>query len=361
MSEQIDASFFATRILESLAEKRMQSRHNFFHRGGEISIWLNREASPAELVEAQFAFDELVRGRLIYQTSEQNWFAITDPGRESLKTGKFKEMFVSPKDGLIFLSHASPDQKAAVFLKAELEKRLPGVKVFLSCDPYDLKPGKQWSDEVRGALQRSSSLVVLATPSSIPRPWIWLEVGALWTRGHLVISACFSGLRMADLLSPLSHLQAIDLQNAQEFKVALEELAARHQVVANTEELESTIEKLKELAISPSASPMKRVLALSRKLHSIYSLGELFNISGKNLVNLEINLQPEGSSPQRARVIDHPDHAMKGGYSNPTILRKNDTLYITEFPRKRVQVSIKAEDAETGESIAEVINLEPLK
>ena len=40
----------------------------------------------------------------------------------------------------VFLSHAASDEHIALLLKAEVERRLPGVKVFCSSDPADLPP-----------------------------------------------------------------------------------------------------------------------------------------------------------------------------------------------------------------------------
>ena len=53
----------------------------------------------------------------------------------------------------VFLSHAASDEHIALVLKAEIERRLTGVKVFCSSDPTDLPPGSKWSPKIQRALQ----------------------------------------------------------------------------------------------------------------------------------------------------------------------------------------------------------------
>lgn len=221
-------AWFAGKILECLAGMKKEARHNFFYpQGGHITRWLGREPSETELAAAQYVFDELLRQRLIYQASEIGWFSITDAGKEVLKTGAFKEMFPPTEDGstYVFLSHATLDKEIALFLKSELERRVPNLKVFLSCDPEDLPPGRTWSTEIRKALRRSKALLLLATKRSLSRPWVWLEAGAMWIKDQEIICICLEGIQKGGLPAPLSDYQALDAYDSRELSALLEALA----------------------------------------------------------------------------------------------------------------------------------------
>src|SRR5713226_5260641 len=80
----------------------------------------------------------------------------------------------------VFLSHAASDEHIALLLKAEIERRLSGVKVFCSSDPADLPPGTKWSPEIQQALQNSTMLIFVASERGLQRPWVWFECGTFW-------------------------------------------------------------------------------------------------------------------------------------------------------------------------------------
>ena len=157
---KVDTAWFAEKILALLSRQRHEARQNFFHSsGGHLSRWLDGHVEERWLAEAQHVFDELQRLRLIYQTGEVGWFAITPNGRKVLEKDELKVLFPSDEGKtVIFLSHASSDEEIAHYLKAELERRLPGLRAFLSCDPADIVPGRDWSDEIRAALKVSKRL-----------------------------------------------------------------------------------------------------------------------------------------------------------------------------------------------------------
>lgn len=100
---------------------------------------------------------------------------------ESLKeVGAEIDLYVAAKsrqtnrrrvDGkILFLTHATADAGIALLLKAEIERRIPGARVFCSSDPTDLPLGTKWSPEIQKALRESRMLIMLCTARSLQRP-----------------------------------------------------------------------------------------------------------------------------------------------------------------------------------------------
>ena len=84
---------------------------------------------------------------------------------------------------VIFISHAATDEPIANILKAELDRVFAnGVYVFASSVPGVMKPGSDWLNSIKENLDKAKAVVVLVTPTSINRPWIWFEVGLLGLR-----------------------------------------------------------------------------------------------------------------------------------------------------------------------------------
>lgn len=88
----------------------------------------------------------------------------------------------------IFISHASEDTELARSLRDALSGR--GVKCWF--DDEDLKPGENWSQTLREAIDRSQMcLLVLSKASVASKPWIsreWsLIQSSAWERDNLAI------------------------------------------------------------------------------------------------------------------------------------------------------------------------------
>lgn len=73
----------------------------------------------------------------------------------------------------IFLSHASPDQRAAERI-AQILRDEYGLKVWFS--PSNLRGADAWHDEIGKALIRCDCFVVLITPAAIRSPWVKHEL-----------------------------------------------------------------------------------------------------------------------------------------------------------------------------------------
>jgi hypothetical protein len=110
----------------------------------------------------------------------------------------------------VFLSHAATDSLLADVLRAALLASRSELKVFVASRPGDIPPGEDWLDSIRGKLRAANTYVILVTPESLGRPWVWFETGAAWMSGKRVIPVV-AGVAKGELPLPLSSYQAIDL------------------------------------------------------------------------------------------------------------------------------------------------------
>lgn len=130
---------------------------------------------------------------------------------------------------VIFVSHAATDKPIAEILKAEINRVFAnGVYVFASSVPGVMKPGSDWLNSVKENLDKAKAVVVLITPVSINRPWIWFEVGASWfkmTEGKgKIYPLCAPEIEFSELPEPLSRLQALSLGKAEHIKLFFQTL-----------------------------------------------------------------------------------------------------------------------------------------
>ena len=81
---------------------------------------------------------------------------------------------------LIFVSYASPNENLAKFIGSQIEAVLDKerVDVFVST----IGAGDTWFPTIQTALDRCEALVVLVTPASIDRRWVWFEIGYVWAK-----------------------------------------------------------------------------------------------------------------------------------------------------------------------------------
>lgn len=148
----------------------------------------------------------------------------------------------------VFPSHAASDEHIALLLKAEVERRLPGVKVFCSSDPADLPPGTKWSSEIQQALQESAMLIFVASDRGLQRPWVWFECGTFWFTEKKIMPLCLGEVRKNALGPPLSELQAIDGDESSDLKTGLDVVAAATgSTVCDASNLNNLSEKLRQL------------------------------------------------------------------------------------------------------------------
>lgn len=96
----------------------------------------------------------------------------------------------------VFISHSSVDTWVARQLARAVEER--GATCFL--DEADMEYGDDFEDKILAAVRASQELLVLLTPWAIKRPYIWLEIGAVWGQGQRIVGVLY-GLGVKELMT----------------------------------------------------------------------------------------------------------------------------------------------------------------
>lgn len=126
--------------------------------------------------------------------------------------------------GELFLSHAAADRDLAEYLELTARRCISGIDVFRTTRTGQIPGGREWLGVIRNHLLSADRFLILLTPASIRRPWIWFEAGAIWVRGLPFVPALAGGLTPSDLPEPLKSLQLLSLESPTEAAQALLEL-----------------------------------------------------------------------------------------------------------------------------------------
>jgi hypothetical protein len=78
----------------------------------------------------------------------------------------------------VFISHATDDTLIARRVYRRVVRA--GCDAFL--DVVSLRPGDVFADVIRRNLQTADEFVVIVTPRSLTRAFVWAEVGGAWMR-----------------------------------------------------------------------------------------------------------------------------------------------------------------------------------
>lgn len=79
---------------------------------------------------------------------------------------------------LVFISHAGEDTWIAQKIASDVSEL--GARSFLDRANVDI--GAEFEDRIRDFLDRTHELLVLFTPWSLDRPYVWMEIGIAWGR-----------------------------------------------------------------------------------------------------------------------------------------------------------------------------------
>jgi hypothetical protein len=94
----------------------------------------------------------------------------------------------------VFVSHGSEDSWIASQIANCIRTR--GAHPFL--DLANIPKGGDVRKIIRAEIAQSRELVVLFTPWSCQRSWVWIEMGAAWVQ-ELPVIAVFYGMELGDL------------------------------------------------------------------------------------------------------------------------------------------------------------------
>ena len=96
----------------------------------------------------------------------------------------------------VFISHAGEDTWIASQIADRCEKL--GATTFL--DEKQIAIGADFEADILAALKTSQEFLLLATPWSLEREYVWLELGGAW-RGELYIVALLLGVTATKIQS----------------------------------------------------------------------------------------------------------------------------------------------------------------
>lgn len=138
---------------------------------------------------------------------------------------KKKKATSEPVEFQVFISHSSVDTWIARQIARHLEER--GAKAFL--DEADIEYGDDFEERILAAAKSSTELLVLLTPWAIKRPYIWLEIGAVWGQGKRIVGV-LHGLSANELVTQEGTpalLKRIDLVEINNIDSYFEQLSSR--------------------------------------------------------------------------------------------------------------------------------------
>jgi hypothetical protein len=111
----------------------------------------------------------------------------------------------------LFLSHAATDATLAHYLADTLRQSTPELKVFVASKAGDIPTGADWLDTIETELRQADAYLLLLTPVSVERFWLWYESGAAWMAGRPIIPVTAAGLEKSRVPYPLGARQALAL------------------------------------------------------------------------------------------------------------------------------------------------------
>jgi hypothetical protein len=115
---------------------------------------------------------------------------------------------------LYYIIHAAADAAIAAVLKTEIERLIPGLRVFVASKPGDIPTGADWLNEIQTNLREAQTFILLLTPRSVGRQWVWYESGVAWLSRRRTLPVVAAGLDVGNIPYPLGAAQALQLENA---------------------------------------------------------------------------------------------------------------------------------------------------
>ncbi len=161
---------------------------------------------------------------------------------------------------VIFISHAHTDRPLVELVQAQIKNVFKdSIELFASSIPGTIPPGTNWLEAVEDNLETANAIIVLVTPVSIFRPWIWFETGAFWSKSLReeirIIPACAPEINLHDLPTPLNLLKGVSLGSSEGVDALFRELC-RFLGVGNIDKLDiqaiiSHLPEYKKLEVDP--------------------------------------------------------------------------------------------------------------
>ena len=125
----------------------------------------------------------------------------------------------------VFISHSSVD----TWVARQIARAVEGWGATYFLDEADMEYGDDFEDRILAAVRASQELLVLLTPWAIKRPYIWLEIGAIWGQGQRIVGVLY-GLGVKELMTDegtpalLKRITLVEINKLDEY---FDQLAAR--------------------------------------------------------------------------------------------------------------------------------------
>lgn len=95
----------------------------------------------------------------------------------------------------VFISHGWHD----LWVAQQIERRIrkdASAETFI--DAFDIAKGDDFEDRIFGEMDRIQELVILLTPWSVDRNWLWVEIGAARAKGCRIVPVLY-GLTLDEI------------------------------------------------------------------------------------------------------------------------------------------------------------------
>jgi hypothetical protein len=125
---------------------------------------------------------------------------------------------------VVYIIHAADDHALAGFLKDEFEARIPNTRAFVASRAGQIPTGADWLNDIRENLRTATTFLLLLTPRSIERKWVWYEAGVAWGRNINPLPVAAGGLTLGQIPMPLGAAQAVSLEQPEHASVLFREL-----------------------------------------------------------------------------------------------------------------------------------------
>ena len=148
----------------------------------------------------------------------------------------------------IFISHAAIDTQLATLVADLIRRCDPAAQVFVASRPGDIAAGQEWHAAIQAELRAATAYVVILTPSSVSRPWVWFETGAAWMSYKLLVPVLSGGLSREEVPSPADLRQLFTLEDPDQLGAILASL----DLAASIEDLTVAVQAFKAAAAEVS-------------------------------------------------------------------------------------------------------------
>jgi hypothetical protein len=137
-------------------------------------------------------------------------------------------------DYQVFISHSSRD----TWVARQLAGLIRGFGAATFLDEADIEYGDDFEDKILEAARASKELLVLLTPWAVTRPYIWLEIGAIWGMGRRIVGV-LHGLSANELVTQdgtpavLKRIDLVELNHVDDYldqlKLRIEKGKEKHE------------------------------------------------------------------------------------------------------------------------------------